>query len=61
MTGNKMLMINHIEPIGLIAENGSDLAKVFCNLYLVQAVNEIADTKVKISYSIALKCIGVLS
>lgn len=43
MTGNKMLTINHIEPIGLIAENGSDLAKVFCNLYLVQAVNEIAD------------------
>ena len=38
-----MLVINHIEPVGLIAENGSDLAKAFCNLYFVQAVNEIAD------------------
>lgn len=43
MTNKPMLVINHIEPIGLIAESGSELAKAFCNLYLVQAVNEIAD------------------
>lgn len=43
MTEIKMLVINHIEPLGLIAEDGSELAKAFCNTYLLQAMNEIAD------------------
>lgn len=38
-----MLTIPHIEPVGLIAKNGSDLATVFSNHYIVQAVNAIAD------------------
>ena len=38
-----MLTIPHIEPIGLIAQDGADLSKVFCNHYLVQATNDIAD------------------
>lgn len=39
----KMLIINHIEPVGLMAKDGSDLATVFCNKYLVEAVNQIFD------------------
>ena len=39
----QMLTIPHIEPIGLIAQDGADLSKVFCNHYLVQATNDIAD------------------
>ena len=38
-----MLTIPHIEPIGLIAQDGADLSKVFCNHYLVQATNDIVD------------------
>ncbi|WP_297424372.1 hypothetical protein [uncultured Acinetobacter sp.] len=39
----KLLKISHIEPGGLIAESGSDLAKAFSNTYFNQAANEIAD------------------
>lgn len=43
MTEINMLQIGHIEPVGLIAKDGSDLAKVFCNTYLIQAINEITE------------------
>ena len=43
MTNKPMLVINHIEPVGLIAESGSELAKAFSNTYFNQAANEIAD------------------
>ena len=43
MDNIQMLTIPHIEPIGLIAQDGADLSKVFCNHYLVQATNDIAD------------------
>lgn len=43
MSKKNMLVINHIEPLGLIAESGSELATAFCNLYFVQAVNQIAE------------------
>lgn len=43
MSEVKMLKISHIEPLGLIAKDGSDLAKAFSNTYVVQAVNEILD------------------
>lgn len=43
MTNKPMLVINHIEPVGLIAQDGSDLSKTFCDNYLLQAVNEIID------------------
>jgi hypothetical protein len=43
MTKIKLLTINHIEPVGLIAESGSELAKAFSNTYFNQAANEIAD------------------
>lgn len=39
----KLLKISHIEPVGLIAESGSELAKAFSNTYFNQAANEIAD------------------
>lgn len=39
----EMLSISHIEPVGLMAKDGPDLAKAFCNTYLLQAINEIAD------------------
>lgn len=39
----EMIKIEHIEPLGFIAKDGSDLARVFCNHYLVQATNQIAD------------------
>jgi len=43
MTNKPMLVINHIEPVGLIAESGSELAKAFsikmklkhCTLWVV--------------------------
>ena len=40
MTNKPMLVINHIEPVGLIAESGSELAKAFSNTYFNQAANE---------------------
>ena len=43
MSENNMLVINHIEPLGLIAESGAELATAFCNTYFLQAVNEIAE------------------
>ena len=43
MPKNKLLKISHIEPVGLIAESGSDLAKAFSNTYFNQAANEITD------------------
>lgn len=39
----KMLKIDHIEPVGLIAKDGADLATAFSNVYLVNAVNQIID------------------
>lgn len=39
----KLLKISHIEPVGLIAESGSELAKAFSNTYFNQAANEISD------------------
>jgi hypothetical protein len=39
---NGMLTINHLKSVGLIAENGAELAKAFTNLYFNQAANEIA-------------------
>lgn len=42
-TKNKMLKITHIEPVGLIAKDGSDLSKAFSDYYLLQAVNEVID------------------
>lgn len=39
----KMLKIDHIEPVGLIAQDGADLAKVFCNTYLINAANQIIE------------------
>ncbi len=39
----QMQTIPHIEPIGLIAQDGADLSQIFCNHYLVQATNDIAD------------------
>lgn len=38
-----MLTIPHIEPVGLIAQDGANLSKVFCNHYLVQATNMISE------------------
>ena len=32
MTNKPMLVINHIEPVGLIAESGSELAKRLATL-----------------------------
>ena len=43
MTNKPMLVINHIAPVGLIAQDGSELSKAFCDNYLLQAVNEIID------------------
>lgn len=43
MSNKPMLVINHIEPVGLIAQDGSNLSKAFCDNYLLQAVNEIID------------------
>ena len=43
MTNKPMLVISHIEPVGLIAENGTELAKAFSNTYFNQAANEITD------------------
>ena len=40
---NKLLKIDHIEAVGLIAEDGSELATVFSNTYLIQAINQIAE------------------
>lgn len=40
---NKLLKIDHIEAVGLIAEDGSELAKAFSNTYMIQAINQIAD------------------
>lgn len=39
---NGMLTINHLKSVGLIAENGAELAKAFTNIYFNQAANEIA-------------------
>lgn len=38
-----MLVINHIEPVGLIAKSGSELATVFSNTYFNQAANEVVE------------------
>lgn len=43
MTNRPKLVISHIEPVGLIAENGTELAKAFSNTYFNQAANEITD------------------
>ncbi|HCM31830.1 MAG TPA: hypothetical protein DIC32_10215 [Acinetobacter radioresistens] len=43
MTKIKLLTINHIEPVGLMGKDGSDLAKVFSNTYVVQAANQILE------------------
>jgi hypothetical protein len=43
MSEENMLVINHIEPLGLIAESGAELATAFCNTYFLQAVNEVAE------------------
>lgn len=38
-----LIKIDHIEPIGLIAEDGATLATAFYNHYITQAANSIED------------------